>query len=124
MRLLRQCSIPAVAAPRKDTSGLSPATIGPGAGQTRRPWPTLTLRVAARSTGSNCSITIAASCNATGMPLTRRLPTPRGTPGKEQASGAGAQSLVRVAAHVSAKATIAEDIRYALNHWDGLTRFL
>jgi transposase len=25
---------------------------------------------------------------------------------------------------VSAKATIAEDIRYALNHWDGLTRFL
>jgi transposase len=27
-------------------------------------------------------------------------------------------------ARVSAKATIAEDIRYALNHWDGLTRFL
>src|SRR5215471_11175172 len=26
--------------------------------------------------------------------------------------------------HVSGKATIAEDIRYALNHWDGLTRFL
>jgi hypothetical protein len=25
---------------------------------------------------------------------------------------------------VFAKATIAEDIRYALNHWDGLTRFL
>jgi transposase len=25
---------------------------------------------------------------------------------------------------VSAKATIPEDIRYALNHWDGLTRFL
>ena len=25
---------------------------------------------------------------------------------------------------VSAKATIAEDIRYALHHWDGLTRFL
>jgi transposase len=27
-------------------------------------------------------------------------------------------------ARVSAKATIAEDIRYALNHWDGLARFL
>ena len=27
-------------------------------------------------------------------------------------------------ARVSAKATIAEDIRYALNHWDGLTQFL
>jgi len=27
-------------------------------------------------------------------------------------------------ARVSAKATIAEDIRYGLNHWDGLTRFL
>jgi transposase len=27
-------------------------------------------------------------------------------------------------ARVSAKATIAEHIRYALNHWDGLTRFL
>ena len=27
-------------------------------------------------------------------------------------------------ARVSAKATIAEDIRYGLNHWDGLVRFL
>jgi transposase len=27
-------------------------------------------------------------------------------------------------ARVSAKATIAEDIRYALNHWEGLARFL
>jgi transposase len=27
-------------------------------------------------------------------------------------------------ARVSGKATIAEDIRYALNHWEGLTRFL
>src|SRR5260370_12209929 len=27
-------------------------------------------------------------------------------------------------ARVSAKATIADDIRYALNHWDGLIRFL
>jgi len=27
-------------------------------------------------------------------------------------------------ARVSAKATIAEDIRYTLHHWDGLTRFL
>ena len=27
-------------------------------------------------------------------------------------------------ARVSAKATIAEDIRYGLNHWEGLTRFL
>ncbi len=27
-------------------------------------------------------------------------------------------------ARVSAKAPIAEDIRYGLNHWDGLTRFL
>jgi transposase len=30
------------------------------------------------------------------------------------------QQLTRV----SGKATIAEDIRYALNHWDGLARFL
>jgi transposase len=30
------------------------------------------------------------------------------------------QQLIRV----SGKATIAEDIRYALNHWDGLVRFL
>jgi hypothetical protein len=30
------------------------------------------------------------------------------------------QQLVRV----SAKAPIAEEIRYGLNHWDGLTRFL
>jgi hypothetical protein len=29
---------------------LSPATIGPGVGQTRQRWPTPTLRVAARST--------------------------------------------------------------------------
>jgi len=30
----------------------------------------------------------------------------------------------RQLARVSAKASIAEDIRYGLNHWDGLTRFL
>ena len=30
------------------------------------------------------------------------------------------QQLTRV----SSKATIAEDLRYGLNHWDGLTRFL
>jgi transposase len=32
--------------------------------------------------------------------------------------------LERQLARVSAKAPIAEDIRYGLNHWDGLTRFL
>ena len=32
--------------------------------------------------------------------------------------------LERQLARVSAKATIAEDIRYGLNHWDGLVRFL
>jgi hypothetical protein len=32
--------------------------------------------------------------------------------------------LERQLARVSAKATIAEHLRYALNHWDGLTRFL
>jgi len=32
--------------------------------------------------------------------------------------------LERQLARVSAKATIAEDIRYGLNHWEGLTRFL
>src|SRR4051812_15615 len=32
MRPWRRCSIPAAAAPRKDTSGPSPVTIGPGAG--------------------------------------------------------------------------------------------
>jgi hypothetical protein len=32
--------------------------------------------------------------------------------------------LERQLARVSAKATIAEDLRYGLNHWDGLTRFL
>jgi hypothetical protein len=30
----------------------------------------------------------------------------------------------KLLARVSAKAMVAEDIRYALNHWDGLTRFL
>ena len=30
----------------------------------------------------------------------------------------------RQLARVSAKATIAEDLRYGLNHWDGLVRFL
>ena len=32
--------------------------------------------------------------------------------------------LERQLARVSAKASIAEEIRYGLNHWDGLTRFL
>ena len=32
--------------------------------------------------------------------------------------------LERQLARVSAKAPIAEDIRYGLNHWDGLIRFL
>ena len=32
--------------------------------------------------------------------------------------------LERQLARVSAKAPIAEDIRYGLNHWDGLARFL
>jgi hypothetical protein len=41
--------------------------------------PTPRLRVAARSTRSSCSTTIAASCNATGMRLTRQLPTLRAT---------------------------------------------
>ena len=39
--------------------------------------------------------------------------SPRSGPGFEQ-------QLARV----SAKASIAEEIRYGLNHWDGLTRFL
>src|SRR5436189_784689 len=73
MRPWRQCSIPAAAAPRKDTSGPSPVTTGRGAGRTRLPSPTATLRVAARSTPSSCSSTIAASCNATDMPPTRAL---------------------------------------------------
>jgi transposase len=50
-------------------------TTGRGAGRTRLPSPTATLRVAARSTPSSCSSTIAASCNATDMPPTRALPT-------------------------------------------------
>src|SRR5437660_4789431 len=74
-RFAIQCSIPAAAAPRKDTSGPSPVTTGRGAGRTRLPSPTATLRVAARSTPSSCSSTIAASCNATDMPPTRALPT-------------------------------------------------
>jgi hypothetical protein len=36
-------------------------------------------------------------------------------------SGPGSSSSSRTS---RAKATIAEHIRYALNHWDGLTRFL
>ena len=32
--------------------------------------------------------------------------------------------LERQLARISIKATIAEDLRYGLNHWDGLTRFL
>ena len=52
MRPWRLCSIPAAAAPRKDTSGPSPVTTGHAAGRTRLPSPTATLRVAARSTPS------------------------------------------------------------------------
>jgi hypothetical protein len=40
----------AAAAPRKDTSGRSPGTTGPGAGPIRRPSPIVTLPVVARST--------------------------------------------------------------------------
>jgi transposase len=46
----RRCSIPAAAAPRKDTSGRSPGTTGPGAGPIRRLSPIVTLPVVARST--------------------------------------------------------------------------
>src|SRR5258708_1477378 len=181
MRPWRRCSILAAAAPRKDTSGPSPVTTGPGAGPILRPSPTPMLRVAARSTRSSCSTTIAASCNATGMWLTRRLRTLRATRRSRSpcwahlrrrffdiAQGGPApiasEALERIAAlyaiektirgrsagdrravrqeksrplvlalkawleqqlaRVSAKATIAEDIRYGLNHWEGLTRFL
>src|SRR6266478_1286236 len=179
MRPWRRCSILAAAAPRKDTSGPSPVTTGPGAGPILRLSPTPTLRDAARSTRSSCSTTIAASCNATGMRLTRRLRTlratrrlrspfagpicdadsstsPRAAPLRSPArlssvsrpsmrsrrrSGAAAPAIAarcgrkraglwcwrskawleQQLARVSAKATIAEDIRYALNHRDGLT---
>jgi transposase len=47
MRRWCRCSIPDVAAPRKDTSGPSPATIGLGAGAIRPLLPTATRRVAA-----------------------------------------------------------------------------
>ena len=51
-RRWRRCSIPAAAAPRRDTSGRSRATTGRGAGPIRRPSPTATRPVAARSTRS------------------------------------------------------------------------
>src|SRR6266571_613024 len=180
MRPWRQCSIPAAAAPRKDTSGPSPVTTGRGAGRTRLPSPTATLRVAARSTPSSCSSTIAASCNATDMPPTRALPTQHAAItlafcwahlrrrffdiAKDGSAPIASEALERIAAlyaiektirghtaferravrqeqskplvlelkrwfeqqlaRVSGKSLIAEAIRYGLNHWDGLTRFL
>src|ERR1700676_3782496 len=65
------------AAPRRASSGRSRATIGRGAGPTRRRWPTPTRPVAALSTRSSCSTAIAASCNATAIASTRPLPKPR-----------------------------------------------
>jgi transposase len=135
-------------------------------------------RGAARSTGSSCSRAIAASCNATAMPPTRRLPPPPARPLRSPSAGriyaAGSSTSQRVTmrrsrakrwngslrsmrsirgmsaddrrrvrqdkskplvaslkawfeqqpARVSGKAKIADEIRYGLNHWDGLTRFL
>ena len=37
---------------------------------------------------------------------------------------AGGDGTVACAARVSGNAEIAEELRYGLNHWDGLTRFL
>jgi transposase len=69
-----RCSIPAAAAPRRDTSGRSPVTTNPGAGAIRPPSPTATRQLAAQSTPSSCSRTTAVSCNATDMRPTRTSP--------------------------------------------------
>jgi hypothetical protein len=51
--------------------------------------------------------------------------SPCGAAGKEQALVLALKAwLEQQLARVSAKATIAEDFRYGLNHWDGLIRFL
>ena len=58
-------------------------------------------RGAARSTGSSCSRAIAASCNATAMPPTRRLPPPPARPLRSPSAGriyaAGSSTSPRVA---------------------------
>src|SRR5260370_346107 len=82
MRPWRQCSIPAVDARRRDTSGRSPAMTGPGAGRVRPLSHTPMRPAPAPPMHSSCSRPIAA------------------------------------------KSVIAEAIRYGLNHWDGLPRFL
>jgi hypothetical protein len=69
-----RCSIPAAAAPRKDTSGRSPVMTAPAAGAIRPPSPTATRQVAAQSTPSSCSRTTAVSCNAMDMQPTRTSP--------------------------------------------------
>jgi hypothetical protein len=66
----------AVVAPRRDTSGRSPATIGRGVAPIRLPSPTPTLLAAVPSTASSCSITNAASCNATAMRQDHRQGSP------------------------------------------------
>ncbi len=49
----------------------------------------------------------------------------RRAPGKKQTARAGAQNwLEQQLARVSTKSVIAEVIRYGLNHWGGLVRFL
>ena len=69
---------------------------------TRRPSPTATLPGAVRSTGSSCSRAIAASCSATAMPPTRRLPTqhparPSRSPSVGPICGAGSSTSPRAA---------------------------
>ena len=57
--------------PRPATSGRWRAMIGPGAAETRRGWSMPTRRAGAASILRSCSQSIAASCSATAMPLTR-----------------------------------------------------
>src|SRR5215510_4297191 len=71
MRRRCRCSIPGAARPRPATSGRSRVMTGPGAEPTRRLSPIPTRRGEAASISRNCSQTIAASCSAMAMPLTR-----------------------------------------------------
>jgi transposase len=98
MRRWRRCSISAVVAPSRATSGPSPEMIDPGAGPTRPPSP-FSYAPGRGATDSSCSRAIAASCSAMAMPPTRRLPPrparPSRSPSVKRICGAGSSTLPR-----------------------------
>ena len=67
----------------------------------------------------------AALCDREDDPRAERRRAPRRAPGKSKPLVLGLKAwFEHQLARVSGKSVIAEAIRYALHHWDGLTRFL